>query len=76
MYKGTDVGILRLLTPGVRKKVNLGHVFITNKSGKKLIRFDDYVNDTKNWTLQEAQAHDAKVNEAAANAREKNWHIC
>ena len=66
MYKGTDVGILRLLTPGVRKKVNLGHVFITNKSGKKLIRFDDYVNDTKNWTLQEAQAHDAKVNEAAA----------
>jgi len=57
MYRGTRVGLLRLLTKNkeFRRKVNNGDLKILNKDGK-LIRFDKYVNDSKNWTLEEVKA--------------------
>lgn len=68
MAKTTDVGILRLLTPGVRSKINKGDVFINNKEGK-FVRFDEFVNDTKNWTIDELVAHDKVVDKLIAVER-------
>jgi len=57
MYKGTRVGLLRLLTKNqaFRRKVNNGDLKILNKDGK-LIEFKEYVKDSKNFTFNEIEA--------------------